>query len=62
MSWQKDLKKQQPPLEDGNLILESYRFDSETLNLEISLVNLSSLVDDCFEKLKPLSDQKILFF
>ncbi len=41
-----------------NLILESYRFDSETLNLEISLVNLSSLVDDCFEKLKPLSDQK----
>lgn len=41
-----------------NLILESYRFDSEALNLEISPINLFELMNDCFEKLKPLSNQK----
>jgi len=41
-----------------NLILESYRFDSENLNLIISNINISELIDSCYEKLKPLASEK----
>ncbi|MDD3012673.1 MAG: HAMP domain-containing sensor histidine kinase [Candidatus Gastranaerophilales bacterium] len=41
-----------------NLILESYRFDSENLNLIISNINISELIDSCYTKLKPLASEK----
>jgi len=41
-----------------NLILESYRFDSENLNLMISKINISELIDCCYEKLKLLASEK----
>lgn len=41
-----------------DLILESYRFDYENLNLNISHINIFELVDNCFEKLKPLALEK----
>lgn len=37
-----------------NIILESYQFDSQKQQLSFSNVNLSKLVNDCLEKLKPL--------
>ncbi len=43
-----------------NLILESYRFDSQNLNLIISNINLSELIDNCYEKLNPLALEKNL--
>jgi signal transduction histidine kinase len=45
-----------------NLILESYRFDSSGFELVISDINLSELIDGCFEKLKPLIDEKNIEF
>ncbi|MFH0702170.1 MAG: HAMP domain-containing sensor histidine kinase [bacterium] len=41
-----------------NLILESYCFDSENLNFIISDINISEVIDNCFEKLKSLADEK----
>ncbi|HBG48620.1 MAG TPA: hypothetical protein DDW90_03790 [Cyanobacteria bacterium UBA9971] len=41
-----------------NLILESYRFDSENLNLIISDINISELINNCYEKLNPLALEK----
>jgi signal transduction histidine kinase len=42
----------------ANLILESYRIDSEDININISEVNISELVDNCYEKLIPLASEK----
>jgi len=41
-----------------NLILESYRFDSENLNLIISDINICELINNCFEKLNSLALEK----
>jgi signal transduction histidine kinase len=41
-----------------NLILESYQFDSAELNLIISNISVSEILDNCFEKLKPLASEK----
>jgi len=41
-----------------NLILESYRFDSEHLKLIISDINISELIDNCYEKLNSLALEK----
>lgn len=41
-----------------NLILESYRFDSNQVKLEYTNVALHSLVENCFAKLRILADEK----
>ena len=41
-----------------NLILESYSFDSENLSLIMSNINISELIDSCYEKLKPFALEK----
>ena len=43
-----------------NIILESYSFDSQNQQLSFSSINLSKIVDDCLEKLKPLLIDKNL--
>lgn len=43
-----------------NIILESYQFDSQNQQLSFSSINLSKIVDDCLEKLKPLLIDKNL--
>lgn len=45
-----------------NLILESYGFDSENLNLVISDINLFELVNDCVTNLTPLISEKNIRF
>ncbi|MFA6988593.1 MAG: HAMP domain-containing sensor histidine kinase [Candidatus Gastranaerophilaceae bacterium] len=45
-----------------NLILESYQFDSEKLNLRESDINISELADDCYEKLKFIALEKNIQF
>jgi signal transduction histidine kinase len=41
-----------------NLILESYSFDSEKIQLDMKSNDLSEIVDVCYEKLKPLALEK----
>ena len=41
-----------------NLILQSYRIDSEDINIKISDINLNTLVDDCYEKLSFMANEK----
>ena len=43
-----------------NIILESYQFDSQNQQLSFSSINISKIVDDCLEKLKPLLIDKNL--
>lgn len=40
------------------LILESYKYDSEILNLTNSEINLSKLINNCYEKSSPLALEK----
>jgi len=51
-------KNNQHLLRMVDLILESYRFDSGKLNIIISDVNLFELVDNCYEKLNSLAQEK----
>lgn len=41
-----------------NLILNSYRFDSENVNIIISDVELHNLIEQCYEQLKTLAEEK----
>lgn len=51
-------KNNQHLLRMVNLILESYRFDSEELKLHISNINILELINECFDNLTPLSSEK----
>gem|GEM_PF-863619 len=41
-----------------NLILESYSFDSENLKLIFTNVNMSEIINNCYENLSPLASEK----
>ena len=41
-----------------NLILNSYRFDSENINITLNDLNLHNLVEQCYEQLKMLAAEK----
>lgn len=41
-----------------NLILESYRFDSTNLKLATTDINISELINNCYENLRPLASEK----
>jgi len=41
-----------------NMILESYKFDSEKLDLNFTKINLEELVNNCYEKLNALALEK----
>ena len=45
-----------------NLIVESYSFDEESLNLKPTSINLVKLIDDCQNKLKPFILEKNIEF
>ena len=43
-----------------NLLLESYQFNIKKENLEYEKIDLKTLIDDCFIKVKPLADEKTI--
>lgn len=45
-----------------NLILESYQFDSQKQNLVFTDISLKELIDNCYEKIKPLTAEKNIEF
>lgn len=51
-------KNNQHLLRIVNIILESYKFERENIKLSFVNIKLSELLDDCFEKIKTIAEEK----
>jgi len=51
-------KNNQHLLRIVNIILESYKFEREEIKLSFVDVNLNNIIDDCFEKIKTIAEEK----
>ena len=51
-------KNNQHLLRIVNIILESYKFEREEIELSFVDVNLNDIIDDCFEKINTIAEEK----